>query len=258
MVEELILGDGFHLYGGVFGLVQLVVDEVAHNGAVYPPKQGDDNNHAQEGEWPALDETFAKLQGEVVQGAVVGYNHPGNDAAIYAKGEEYPPDAFGPKGAAEHVPVVVDEHQHPDAEAVGEDAHDAIEPGDGEDGKGYVHEEPNEVESAHARTDEQEVDEPVALDGQQQVGLDFLCGRLLSHATKQEVEHEHKDEAGVHDVVGFDGTSAETQTKQGAEEYQVAGPEDGHEHDEVFGKLAFVVHGVALAGQLAMATKFEK
>jgi len=257
-VEEAVFGHVAHLDGGVFHLVHFVVDESAHDVAAEQPQQCDGQQRAQQCQWVAGDVAFAQSDGPEEEGTVVGDEQGAAYPSVEGQWQGYPPHAFVHQRAAQQKPVVVQYHQQPDADAVGQHAGYTIVAGDGDDGQWHEEEQPEEVERTQARAQQQEVYQPAAAYGQQQVGFHLLRGCLLEGKTDKEVDGQDDDEAPVDDVVGLAGFSFQGKGKGGAEEDEVAGPEGGHEIHPEAPEAVFVVHGVALVGQAAMSAEFEK
>ena len=255
-VQELIFRECLDLHGGVLRLVQLVVDEAADDAAVHPPQQGDGGQHAEERGRVARDEALAQVAEPVEHGAFLRQEHPQAQRGIHPDGQQHPPDAFAQQRAAQQVPVVVEHHQQPDADAVGQHAPQPVELRHRQQGEGQEQEEPDEVDAAQPRTDEQEVYQPVPPHGQQQVGLHLLRGCPLQGEAQQEVQREDERQAGVEDVVRLHRRVFQPEGKGGADEDEVACPEHGPEVYPEAGEAALVVHRVALVGQAGVAAQF--
>ena len=92
--------------------------------------------------------------------------------------------------------VVIEYHQQPDANAIGQHTTDSIEFGDGDDGKRNKQKQPEQIEAIQSGTDQQEVYKTIPFDGKQQVGLHFLGGcfwkgrRIRKSSTRTNINPE--------------------------------------------------------------------
>jgi hypothetical protein len=148
--------------------------------------------------------------------------------------------------------VVIEYHQQPDANAIGQHTTDSIEFGDGDDGKRNKQKQPEQIEAIQSGTDQQEVYKTILFDGKQQVGLHFLGGCFLERQAYQEIQHKDKYQSGVHYVIGFCGTTVKGECKGRTEEYQVTGPEDEHEVHPEFSEFTFFVHRISFFCQFSV------
>ena len=186
------------------------------------------------------------------------HEHGGYHRSVHGQWQQHPREAFVHQRAAQQEPVVVQHHQQPDAQAVAQQSAHAVEAYHGERGEGHEEEQPHQVEPAQPRAQQQEVDDPPAAHGQQQVGLHLLRGRLLEGEAYHEVQYEEEYQPGVDDVVRLARLVLHDEGEQGAEKHQVACPEYGHEVHPQSSETVLLIHRVSLVGQFAVSAQFNE
>ena len=209
--------------------------------------QENGNQFTQIGEGIPEDESLAKIHGECAQPSCFRKKLYKCQNAVYRNNpkdmDEFLPNQY----FDEHTPIAVEYHEQPDTESVSQYSGQSIEPGDGNQGKRYEKEQPEEVEQVQAGFYQQDTHDFPFRNRKQEKRLDGLY-RCRKQETEDEVQNQKDYQDLVQYMIRFHVGKPVFKCKgqHDPEKYEVCCPECNSEIHQELGKAVLVEHRTPL------------